>query len=48
MTEFNFNYADNLTLNFGQTNAANTLTIVLNLGCPDSRKWVLANRNQLD
>ncbi|WP_125981619.1 thioredoxin domain-containing protein [Loigolactobacillus iwatensis] len=34
-------------LNFGQTAAKHQVTAILNLGCPDSRQWYLANQQAL-
>ncbi|MFT8909278.1 MAG: thioredoxin domain-containing protein [Lentilactobacillus diolivorans] len=43
MSEFNFNFSDQSTLNFGEADADHELTAILNLACPDSRKWFLEN-----
>ncbi|WP_416354055.1 thioredoxin domain-containing protein [Agrilactobacillus fermenti] len=47
MTEFNFNYADDFTLNYGAPTAPNELTFIFNLGCGDTQKWFLANEADL-
>lgn len=47
MSEFNFNFSDQSTLNFGKADADHELTAILNLACPDSRKWFLKNESAL-
>ncbi|NVM33523.1 thioredoxin domain-containing protein [Pediococcus acidilactici] len=35
------------TVNYGLVNAAHDVTVILNLGCPDSRAWYLENEETL-
>ncbi|MEE6667805.1 thioredoxin domain-containing protein [Pediococcus acidilactici] len=35
------------TVNYGLINAAHDVTVILNLGCPDSRAWYLENEETL-
>ncbi|WP_283679690.1 thioredoxin domain-containing protein [Lentilactobacillus sp. Marseille-Q4993] len=48
MTKFNFDYSDDATLNYGNQDAKTELTLILNLGCPDTRDWFNANKDDLE
>ncbi|AQW21453.1 hypothetical protein PL11_005655 [Lentilactobacillus curieae] len=47
MAKFNFDYAPEYALTYGKAKAGKEMTVILNLGCPDSKQWFLDNQADL-
>ncbi|EQM54683.1 hypothetical protein N692_11635 [Lactiplantibacillus plantarum EGD-AQ4] len=43
MTQYIWKFQELNTLNYGSAHATHDVTLIINLGCPDSRAWYLKN-----
>lgn len=47
MSQYTWEFQQLNTINYGLVNASRDVTVILNLGCPDSRAWYLENEKAL-
>ena len=47
MRQYTWEFQQLNTINYGLVNASRDVTVILNLGCPDSRAWYLENEKAL-